>query len=679
MATAAMTCANCNDATSPPGAKFCVKCGKPLSGKIPCPKCKADVPANSRFCVQCGAPMNEALAGRNRWARQPGDFAYRMEIDDVKTVFTKGVAIDEGTRGLLFQDGKAVGVLQPGYHTLQDLTSRLKGLFVGSPVSVLLVDVGDSSLNLRFDRLRTADGDEVSAEIAVSTGLANELDFFVNVVHGQPRVGTADLQSRIQPEVAAVVQGVVQSCRTEELYGNRELTDRIEDELQQALGRGFRRMGLGFHHVEFVDFSGGAYEEIRKQRGELRVDEAKHDLEKDRAKLERKVRELATDERMAKIRDEQGFNDFLKQCEQEAGLKDLLRMQEREELWRQYEERKADHASAREHMLATLGWQRKRERLARQMEYKRDFVLNSQELDTMQRQHRLQEVEREHQAKLDAAQRDFDAQLGRTKQTRDADLEHRAATSDEDFRQLQREAQLGVDLQKQWEDIKDQREQKSIDRGLHKQRGEMEVRQAEEQARHVREQEKLAAMSQMSVEALIASSDKEKAAMLAELKRTETLKGFTEEQILAMAAKDSPAVAQAFAEKFKAADNPQHRKQIEELYERRIQEQQQSTREAQATHKETLQMMRDLMSEALRTQRDTAVAAAQGRETPGPSVIFPPPGSGAAVVSSVVSNPAPAPAPAAPAQTPGMVDCPQCRVKSPDGSQFCGNCGFRFA
>jgi hypothetical protein len=81
------------------------------------------------------------------------------------------------------------------------------------------------------------------------------------------------------------------------------LTDRIEDELQQALGRGFRRMGLGFHHVEFVDFSGGAYEEIRKQRGELRVDEAKHDLEKDRAKLERKVRELATDERMAKIRD----------------------------------------------------------------------------------------------------------------------------------------------------------------------------------------------------------------------------------------------------------------------------------------------------------------------------------------------------------------------------------------
>jgi hypothetical protein len=175
MATAAMTCANCNDATSPPGAKFCVKCGKPLSGKIPCPKCKADVPANSRFCVQCGAPMNEALAGRNRWARQPGDFAYRMEIDDVKTVFTKGVAIDEGTRGLLFQDGKAVGVLQPGYHTLQDLTSRLKGLFVGSPVSVLLVDVGDSSLNLRFDRLRTADGDEVSAEIAVSTASARPI------------------------------------------------------------------------------------------------------------------------------------------------------------------------------------------------------------------------------------------------------------------------------------------------------------------------------------------------------------------------------------------------------------------------------------------------------------------------------------------------------------------------
>lgn len=674
MATATISCTNCNDASSPAGAKFCVKCGKPLSGKVPCPKCKADVPVNSRFCVQCGTAMNEALAGRNRWARQPGDFAYRMEIADVKTCFTKGVAIDEGTRGLLFQDGQAIGVLQPGYHTLQDVTARLKGLFVGSPISVLLVDVGDSSLRLKFDRLRTADGDEVCAEIAVAAGLANEIDFFVNVVHGQTRVSAADLAARLQPEIAAVVQEVVHSCRTEELYGNRALTDRIEDELEQALARGFQRMGLAFHHVEFVDFSGGAYEEIRKQRGELHRDEAKLDLERDRAKLERKVRELATDERMAKIRDEQSFNDFLKQCEQEAGLKDLLRKQEREELWRQYEERKVDHASARQHMLATLGWQRKRERLARQMEYKRDFVLNSQELDTMQRQHKLQEVEREHQAKLATAQRDFDAEMNRTKQTRSADLEHRAATSDEDFRQLQREAQLGVDLQKQWEGIKHEREQQAIDRGLHLKRGEMEVRQTEEQARHEREKEKLAAMSQMSVEALIASSDSDKAAMLTELKRTETLKGFTEEQILAMAAKDSPAVAQAFAEKFKAADNPQHRKQIEELYERRIQEQQQSTRESQATHQETMRMMRDLMSEALRTQRDTAVAAAHGRETPGPSVIFPPPGSGAAIVSSVVSNPAPA----APAQTPGMVDCPQCRVKSPAGSQFCGNCGFRF-
>jgi hypothetical protein len=614
--------------------------------------------------------MGEVLAGRNRWTRQPGDFAVRMEVGDIKTFFTKGVAIDAGTRGLLFQDGAPIGVLQPGYHTLQDLPDRLKALFVGSPISVLLVDAGDVPIPLPFDGLRTSDEDEVGAEVQVLVGLASELDFFVNAMHGAAQLGVGDLQARFLREARGVMQSIVHGCRSDELYGNRELTDRIEDELGQALARSFQRLGLAFQHVEFVDFRGGAYEAIRAKRGAVNRGAAEHDVERDKAQLERKVRELATDQRMAQIRSERDFADFLKQCEQEAGLRDLLRQQEREELWRQYQERKDDHAAARAQLLATLAWQRKRERLARQMEYQRDLVLNRQELDTLARDHRLKEVEREHQSKLAAAERDFQAELNRTRQTRKSDLEHRAATFDQELSEVAREGQLGVDLQKQWEDLKQKRQQQAVDLELHKQKGEFEVRNAEEQARHEREKDRLAALSQMSVEALIVASDSEKAALLSELKRTETLSGFTEEQILAMAAGNSPAVAQAFAEKFRAAGQTEHRKEVEQLYERMLREQQQSSRDALTLQQENMKAFRELMVSALETQRDTAVAAARGAQPAGPAIVYPPPGSGA----STVVTPA-----AGAGSTSIMIDCPQCRSKSPSGSQWCGNCGMRLA
>lgn len=38
------------------GGKFCPDCGKPLSDKSSCGKCKAEIPASAKFCPECGAP-----------------------------------------------------------------------------------------------------------------------------------------------------------------------------------------------------------------------------------------------------------------------------------------------------------------------------------------------------------------------------------------------------------------------------------------------------------------------------------------------------------------------------------------------------------------------------------------------------------------------------------------------
>lgn len=47
-------CPHCNAPAT--GAKFCGECGKPMSVKTACAKCKAEISGSPKFCPECGAP-----------------------------------------------------------------------------------------------------------------------------------------------------------------------------------------------------------------------------------------------------------------------------------------------------------------------------------------------------------------------------------------------------------------------------------------------------------------------------------------------------------------------------------------------------------------------------------------------------------------------------------------------
>jgi hypothetical protein len=106
-----------------------------------------------------------------------------------------------------------------------------------------------------------------------------------------------------------------------------------------------------------------------------------------------------------------------------------------------------------------------------------------------------------------------------------------------------------------------------------KAKGEQQVQAFElEERRRTAEREfelkRLAQLSAMSLEGLVAASPKEQAELLADLKKTQILQGWTEEQILAAAAEKSPDVARAFQEKFRAMAEGKVNERERELYER---------------------------------------------------------------------------------------------------------------
>jgi hypothetical protein len=622
--------------------------------------------------VECGAPLHASepaeLKSGNIWVRRPGDFALRVDVGDLRGVLKRGIAIEEGTRGLLFQQGQLVGTLTPGQHTLQTVTERLKALVIDSPCEVVLVDVGDAELMLDIPDLQTSEKLPVGAKVKVVAGLDAPLDFYVNLMRSQSRITTAELSNRVRQQAVGVLQQGVADCSRDELYGNLELAERIEDELREALARSFGRMGLEFQHVEFVEFAGEDYDKIRQDQGGLAAREANLELERQRRVVEHKFEELLTEDRMRDIQSEADFQQFLKQVEHEAGVKDLLRTQEREELQRQYFENKEDHALAREHLLATLRWQRKRERLEHEMTYKRQLVENKGELSEMQRTQRLDALDREQRAKIERDEREHRSRLERIDHEHEQRIQQKRDEADLEHEQDRREADLAMDLLKQTKQLKREDADADVDRELRRQRGEQEIRTEAEEAVHRRELERLEQLSSMTHEALIAASPAEQSKMLAELRRTEMLKDMTDDQILAAAAEKSPDVARAFAEKFSSAKTVESKKEMQSLYERMLEQQTSAGDSRAADQQKSMDMMKELMETALKTQRDTSVATAQGPQTPGPSVVYPPPGSGAATVVGSQQPPSGT-------QT---VDCPQCRSQSPQGSQFCGNCGFRF-
>ena len=121
-------------------------------------------------------------------------------------------------------------------------------------------------------------------------------------------------------------------------------------------------------------------------------------------------------------------------------------------------------------------------------------------------------------------------------------------------------------------------------------------------------------LATLGTEALIAASPAEQGRLLADLKMAEALKGMTEEQILAAAAKDSPDVARAFVEKFRAIAEGRSSALEREMYEKILAEKEARERatieawdKASARAKETTERALDRMAETAQLSREVKI------------------------------------------------------------------------
>jgi len=429
----------------------------------------------------------------------------------------------------------------------------------------------------------------------------------------------------------------------------------------------------------------------------------------ERAQVLQAMREAVSSDRMNQVRTEDELAALLREFDK----KRLIRDDEWERLQQEFAERREDHTLARAHTLALLKLQQEYElRMARGL---REHELTMADLSQQREQellrqrtqmqveeeralweirlrHQQNEARRAEEAAEAAAQRELELQ----RRQQELGLRAQEARTQAEIEAIEREqdrldAELGLALlekmkavkrhdeeERRLAELRYQREQAEIALMAEERRLEMQLRL--ERERHERELaaeaqrqkfeiERLETMGMLGAEALIAVAGSEQAALLADLKRTETLKGMSEEQILALVAEKSPEVARAFQEKFRALAEGKMSEREQALYERLLAENKELAQIQREMAAEQARRQQELASEALRTQAEVAKAFAGSRPAPGPTVVIPG-GAGAYGGPAVVGE--------AGAASGEVQVCPNCHVRQPVGRKFCENCGHRF-
>ncbi len=336
-----------------------------------------------------------------------------------------------------------------------------------------------------------------------------------------------------------------------------------------------------------------------------------------------------------------------------------------------------------------------------------DLFNRSREKDAASHRRELDRANTVHELELRAIRTDadltdaekrakMDVELARYNQQRAAiDRDIRKADFDEQLRQQQAEDKADLDTARMATDLLAKMKQDKLaaeemarriaredelTRAAEAHKQELERRTQEMLAEAQKQAHELAmrqSLADMSAEALITLSSPDQARVIADLKKTEALKGMSDEAIYAMMAKDSPALAAALAERFKAmqADPAAQQAEVKALYERMLADIQKDKEKQAELQQRSDERYQQMFNKALDSQRDGMVEIAKATSHP-PAASTPPiviTGGGGTPPITYGGGAGGGGYPGGEVQV-----CPNCRSKSPVGVKFCTTCGHQF-
>jgi hypothetical protein len=492
-------CPNCSRSISKE-AGFCRHCGCPTANSWSnCPRCAASVGTDAQFCWKCGAEQDQ-VAKRSiysdRWHRSPTDFAVRVEISVPEKAFHHGLQVDDGTLALLFQNGRFVGTLDPGYHTFDTFMQRLFGFDKGAAAHAILLDMQAAEIDFQLEDIRTQNEVPIDVRLRLLFQVAEPKLFADRLIQNAASFSTNDLANCFQTDVRQGVQWLLKDCPVEKLMSELRVREMLEAELVKHLAPTLLPYGLRITGVRLADFGGPAIELLRQRLGEI------NQLNRE-ADLNRRLRDVLRNDKITAFRDEQELNEAFEQVTHEYGFKAAQREEERKRF-----------LQAGEHHVQLEG-------LRLDYERRRAEVLNRLDEQTLRQKSELADVHHE----LEINRTRFEEEMRRQRSQFQAAQEQQVVQATTDLEV----ARQGIEALRLVSEAK------------------LGIRQKNERLSTDIEAERLKIRGDASLQALLATMSGEQADRLLKLAELEMRKGLTAEQALALVAEKSPEIAPAVA------------------------------------------------------------------------------------------------------------------------------------
>lgn len=590
-ARAVTRCPVC-DADLPAVAKFCHDCGTALDNA--CPHCSADVPEVGDYCPDCGEALESPHGGDrgNVLQVRPREFARRVTDDELKAPGfvnwlrqKKQVKIEAGTRAYLLENGEPVAELGPGKHTIDSLGQKLVDGRRAQQYTTVLVDDGETTVVLSVERLRTATDYPVDATVELTVRVDDAGQLLRNLMADRGQVTAATFDQLLGDAIRDELQATVAEYDPDDLYGNRELKQRLREAIATQCRDLFGRNGIELVALRSFEYDDDR-DELRERQKDVEIRADREELNERETELDRQQREREVDETVHKQN---------QRVRKETAKQD------------------SDH------------------------EIERKKLENEHERDDLKRRH-------EHTADREAVEHDESIQSAR----KEAEIERRDLEHEQDLAEME-------DLV----DLKSKKDQRKLDRDEREQ--DIEMRQTEHEVEM--ERERLEARDAVDLETLASMEDVDEA--VSELAEIEKAADLTPEQLEALGAKESEALAEARKEAH-SAEHERKRREDQEAFREELTD---MAADAMDRVTETSESAMDNMSE-------TGQAAA---EDTADNVIVPNSGNGADSGDTTIVQGGGGTAGDGTADgdtdPEKVVICPACDGEVPHGDAFCLNCG----
>ena len=155
-------------------------------------------------------------------------------------------------------------------------------------------------LTFSFDKteLRTKDAYDIGASGQLTARISEPLNFLENYLKGKDHISLTDIENTLHNELAQILRNTLSGYNGSELYGNAELTHKIENELKNTLNANLRSKGIEITILNCIGFDEGAYLEVQKIRNQAKID-----VDIARAEYERNIalNQLGTSEKIDRI------------------------------------------------------------------------------------------------------------------------------------------------------------------------------------------------------------------------------------------------------------------------------------------------------------------------------------------------------------------------------------------